>query len=242
MAIVYRVENWEGFGPYSQIAPSLEVDHEYRPEPTIDELSRFLLHWVFGFDSLTALGRWFSPDAIEALGRDGEQWLVSKYELRNARVDRGRVQLAFDKDEAELIGCLPLSELLKLDGESPESLTDSFSPHAPCMSQSQHSAFAEDLYSGIHTEKERQAILSACFENFIEGCYYRINRNHYRYERGGLRIVCDARHRSESELIDPKKIRGEVRVLRALRPPGTKPPKRDSRWTASRSAEAQESI
>jgi len=239
LAIVYRVENWEGFGPYSPIAPTVSPDLELRPEPDFNELTVFLADWVFGFDSLTALSSWFSSDVIESLSRDGEHWLISRYELHDARVDRGKLQLVFDKEQAELLGCFPLSELLQLNGASAETLMDQFEAHEPCVAHPQHSAFAEDLKSGIHTEEERRAIIDACFENFVLGSYYRINSRWYGYRVDGLQPIGEGRR---CEAIDPRELRPTARFVEPVRPPGTRPPKRDPRWTMGKSLETLELI
>lgn len=230
MAIVYRVENWEGFGPYSQIAPSIDVDLERRPEPEEDELHRFRLRWVFGFGGLDALASWFSGQVIGALSRDGEHWLISKYEVEERYIDRGRLQLAFDKDRATHLGCAPLTKIRDLNRSlSAEDLEQSFEAHRPCVPHQHHSAFAENLDWGIYRDEERQTILDTCFDNLTEGCYYRINRSWYSYREGRFHAIGGGTYGSVGSW-DPSHLRPTARFVKALRPPGSLSPKRSPEW------------
>jgi len=137
MAVVYRVETPEGFGPYSRIAPELTA-HENHRSPKSEGIE-FPYYWYFGFQDLSLLTLWFSAVEIEELKEYGESWLLSKYEVPENRLKSTVHQTVFDRHSSQstLLGCLALDALAgapreRLSEERIAELDRLFEPHEPC--------------------------------------------------------------------------------------------------------------
>lgn len=110
MAIVYRVETSEGFGPYSPVAPDFPEVEEYHPNP-LDSGIEGEHGWVFGFSDLAEIPLWFSGFEVGILQESANEWIVSKYEIDPLYLSVVPLQAAFDKSRAEFLGCISLEEL-----------------------------------------------------------------------------------------------------------------------------------
>lgn len=203
MAIVYRVENWEGLGPYSRIAPPLPYSPSLHPEPDLEGL-RVDRSMSFGFADLFQLMLWFSADEIQTLGRWGEEWLISQYSVAEEHLQSSSTQTVFRKGEAELLGCLPLDELgtieryqgtRKMADALEASLQSRFSPHAPCEPASQHSLLSGDREFPVTRER-----INAQLRHLRNGCYYSVDYSNYVYRNSTLYEVTDEHGPVEADL------------------------------------------
>ena len=181
MAIVYRVETPEGFGPYSKIAPRFESAEAHHLSPRSEGL-KFPSFYYFGFLELSRLTLWFSGKEIEALSEYGEHWLLSRYEVSSEHMVKSATQVAFHRNSSELTGCLPL-ELLsgssrrELSAEQVLELQQSFEPRQECLPFPQHSSFSRKdthEFSGDGELTVNGELLAERLRNLREGSYYRV--------------------------------------------------------------------
>ena len=190
MAIVYRVENWEGFGPYSRIAPRLSYDPQCHPEPDLEGLD-VDSSMSFGFADFFKLMLWFSSEEIKTLGHWGEDWLISKYEVPDEHLQSSHTQTVFRKSKAKLLGCIPLSELgaveryqgtRKVADALELSLEHRFEPHDPCRPARQHISISEDYCESL----EPSDLIRSQLRHLRSGCYYSIDGYDYVYRDGAI--------------------------------------------------------
>lgn len=172
MAIIYRVETPEGFGPYSKIAPRL-TDHENHHNPKKEGIE-FPYYWYFGFQDLSLLTLWFSGRELEELKSYGQSWLLSKYEVPEDRLVSSSYQTAFDRRKATLLGCQPLDALAgaareRLSEEKVVELSAGFVPHESCEPRPRFGLFRETplltLDRGEHSLRE-------VIDSLEDGRYY----------------------------------------------------------------------
>jgi hypothetical protein len=117
MALVYRIENVEGIGPY-RCAPDVRWGDDpptgwsRHPTPYDDTAlcsvwsklycDRAQESYVFGFATETQMLVWFhEPEWLEAMHAAGQSMAV--YEVGEFFVRRGASQLVFRKDVAKLV-------------------------------------------------------------------------------------------------------------------------------------------
>lgn len=109
--IIYRVENKEGFGPYTT-GSSWSLIDEY--EHDLDEYLinhpggyaefTFMLSWEelqkysFGFESFSSLKKWFKKDFLTLKKRD---FCISTYETEDFFA--GKTQAIFNKENSKLV-------------------------------------------------------------------------------------------------------------------------------------------
>ena len=174
MAIVYRVETPEGFGPYSKIAPEL-TSHENHRSPRAEGIE-FPYYWYFGFRDLSLLTLWFSAVELEELKEYGQSWLLSKYEVPDDQLLSTAYQTVFDRrsSQSKLLGCLPLDMLAgsprgRLSKERIAELEESFQPHEYCEPRPRFGLFEKTKTLGLD---EGKYTLQEIIESLEEGRYY----------------------------------------------------------------------
>lgn len=183
MTTVYRVETPEGFGPYSKIAPRLESASSHR-SPRSEGLD-FPYNYHFGFSELNAVTLWFSGKEIEALGKYGERWLLSRYEVPPEHMVESSTQVAFNRKRAELTGCIPLDTLAgngreRLSEGRALELSSGFMPHRECTPHTQHSSFKGGACFKFSWEGERtvdREKLELRLQHLREGSYYAVQKD-----------------------------------------------------------------
>ena len=214
MAIVYRVENWEGFGPYSRIAPRFQYSSHLHPEPDLEGLS-VDDSMSFGFADFFRLMLWFSAEEIQTLGSWGEEWLVSKYSVAEGHLQSSSTQTVFRRDEAELLGCLPLSELgavkrqhctRKVADRLERRLEARFESHAPCGPAQQHISISE----GYCETGESSDLIRSQLTNLREGCYYSIDGYDHVYRNGLIYEIDDDHDLVEADLSYLNEVASEI--------------------------------
>lgn len=181
MAIIYRVETPEGFGPYSKIAPTLE-DQDSHATPRREGIE-FPVTWYFGFSELRLLTLWFSGLEIERLQAYGESWLLSKYEVPDRKLKVTATQAVFHRKSAVLLGCLPLSSLAgaerrELSAVEVEAFERAFEPHGPCEPRPLKGLFKEKRTVDLRSRSAEELL-----DSLEEGRYYYAQRYMFRSDR-----------------------------------------------------------
>lgn len=181
MAIVYRVETSEGFGPYSKIAPVLE-DQDSHISPRREGIE-FPVTWYFGFSELRLLTLWFSGLEIKRLQAYGESWLLSKYEVPERKLKLTATQAVFHRKSAVLLGCLPLSSLAgaerrTLSVEEVSQLEAGFEAHEPCEPRPLRGLFKEKRTVALRGRNAEELLGS-----LEEGRYYYAQRYMFSSDR-----------------------------------------------------------
>lgn len=113
--IVYRVENLSNEGPYRNGAASWggeSYSDDDHPMPGADgipmEVFRpFERAFVFGFETLSQVNDWFSPQDRKKL--DDHGFFLSTYEVDKEHVHLGRKQLIFNRKHVKKLNQTPLT-------------------------------------------------------------------------------------------------------------------------------------
>lgn len=110
--IIYRVEDYEGGGPYNgaNSLPYFSVlDSEHQPSPVSDfpDIPGITHESVFGFAKLEQVAFWFQR-SLNDLANAG--FHVSKYEVTDGKARCSPNQCFFPRSHAKKIGQLPIPE------------------------------------------------------------------------------------------------------------------------------------
>lgn len=105
--IVYRVENWQGEGPYRANYRTTSLNYLsgddwdfYNPLPYSDGLPNLDKDDVCGFANFTAFFAWFGH-TLRELSING--CFLCEFEIEERYVIKGRRQLIFKRDKAKLV-------------------------------------------------------------------------------------------------------------------------------------------
>ena len=97
---VYKVETWQGAGPYNAKYVTLERMHDAhertRPKPSADGIPRLLSSEVCGFATREELDEWFRGFK-RALYAEG--FNIARYAVPSHLVRYGRTQLVFERKD-----------------------------------------------------------------------------------------------------------------------------------------------
>jgi len=100
---VYRVEHWKysegpymnGLGEWQSYSTKPHNADYGRPGPENDGLGYLDSMWLYGFESLGQLKRWFEKG--ERVGLHEEGFVVRVYDVPKAHVKRGKKQVVFEE-------------------------------------------------------------------------------------------------------------------------------------------------
>jgi hypothetical protein len=119
--LVYRIEDQFGRGPYTgtnrvgSVAARISNNElefhtvkwsQYHPPPSSDPLMREWYHntclsrYLFGFESIRSLIRWFPKKRWNHFATHEREWGVYTYEVDDESVVRGTCQVAFIYDDS----------------------------------------------------------------------------------------------------------------------------------------------
>ncbi|QED11469.1 hypothetical protein SEA_VITAS_46 [Microbacterium phage Vitas] len=132
MAIVYRVEDLDGNGPYQQrwkwadagiekpaflrdVSDSNKYNPDPHPAPYEDGIENVDFEDVFGFRTLTMLGAWMLREKADDAHRlDQMGFQVGVYECLHEDVREGSRQCVFRKKRAAKVRSMTLHDVLEL--------------------------------------------------------------------------------------------------------------------------------